>query len=275
MLRKLLKYDLLSVWRNGWGTIVVMMVCTVATTLFARVLNGMENSQSGFRNSMEVVGTLTIVLGLFCLLGCIATVGILVFWRFYKNFFTDEGYLTFTLPVKRSTLLISKMLNSAIWLIAYAVLFVLCVVAYCTFGGFKTNVAKEVFEGLLECASKCNGWQWAYTAVGTVSLASYLFLYISQFQFAIALGSSISKKAKVLSTVCVLLVTELVCSFLMPGGLGEVALSTREMLTGYWRGDRHEMVVLIMLVLAVMRSAVGLAFTYMTLDKISRKLNIE
>ncbi len=35
--------------------------------------------------------------------------------RIYKNMFSDEGYLTFTLPVKKSSIIWSKLLTGAIW----------------------------------------------------------------------------------------------------------------------------------------------------------------
>ena len=39
----------------------------------------------------------------------------LVGFRYYSHFFTDNGYMTFTLPVKRGTLYLSKFLNAMIW----------------------------------------------------------------------------------------------------------------------------------------------------------------
>ena len=35
--------------------------------------------------------------------------------RIYKNMFSDEGYLTFTLPVKKSSIIWSKLLTGAVW----------------------------------------------------------------------------------------------------------------------------------------------------------------
>ena len=63
-----------------------------------------------------------------CVLGIsgfvIAVMGMNI-WRFYKHKFTDEGYLTFTLPVKTSHLWWSSFLSNLLWqLIAYGVVWV-------------------------------------------------------------------------------------------------------------------------------------------------------
>ena len=51
--------------------------------------------------------------------------------RIYKNLFSDEGYLTFTLPVKNSAAVSSKILTGAIWtLISYAAIFIMLLLPY-------------------------------------------------------------------------------------------------------------------------------------------------
>ena len=57
---------------------------------------------------------------------------------FYRNFLTDEGYLTFTLPVKVSTLVISKQINGIIW----TVLSVLVLLG-AMFGMFSSEILEE------------------------------------------------------------------------------------------------------------------------------------
>lgn len=51
--------------------------------------------------------------------------------RIYKNLFSDEGYLTFTLPVKNQAVVSSKILTGAIWtLISYAAIFIMLLLPY-------------------------------------------------------------------------------------------------------------------------------------------------
>ena len=45
--------------------------------------------------------------------------------RFYVNVYGDEGYLTLTLPVKRSYIILSKLIVGMCWLIAQVVVIIL------------------------------------------------------------------------------------------------------------------------------------------------------
>ena len=49
-------------------------------------------------------------------------------WRFYKNLFTDEGYLTLTLPVTPNQHLLSKLISGIIWMLFDSAALILCIV---------------------------------------------------------------------------------------------------------------------------------------------------
>lgn len=57
----------------------------------------------------------------------VATV-ILIIYRFYKSMVTEEGYLTHTLPVAPTTLILSKMLIAAFWSVAGVLVIILALV---------------------------------------------------------------------------------------------------------------------------------------------------
>lgn len=50
-----------------------------------------------------------------------AITALLMIYRFYKNYMTDEGYLMFTLPVNRHQLIWSKLLSALLYTAASAV----------------------------------------------------------------------------------------------------------------------------------------------------------
>ncbi|MBO5744227.1 MAG: hypothetical protein J6R60_00400 [Clostridia bacterium] len=111
MLRKILKYDLKYVFKYWW----ILAVTSVPLS----VVGGIS-----FNNMISAAENPNVILMLLSFLGFMAfTLGIsaiaignefFIGERFYRNFFSDEGYLTFTLPVKRSTLLNSKILMALI-----------------------------------------------------------------------------------------------------------------------------------------------------------------
>ena len=64
---------------------------------------------------VDLFASLTVLTYIICLAALSLCVTLCTVIRFYKNFFTDEGYLMFTLPVKTSDLILSKTLVAVIW----------------------------------------------------------------------------------------------------------------------------------------------------------------
>ena len=58
------------------------------------------------------------IAALFAVVAFCVVSTILVYVRFFKNFFSDEGYLTFSFPVPRRTLYLAKTVNAFIWNLA-------------------------------------------------------------------------------------------------------------------------------------------------------------
>ena len=78
----------------------------------SRASFGSSPSASVLRGTIALMDEYS--LSLFSLLGLLISIGcifliyssmwvtfFLTYWRYYKNLFSDEGYLTFTLPVSR------------------------------------------------------------------------------------------------------------------------------------------------------------------------------
>ena len=104
MLAKCLKYDLKSVFRFWWiGAAVVLGTACSSSAMFRLISVGFEDD---FFVAMLMM--LSMLAWGFSLAGFVILSELLVYFRYYRNFFTDEGYLTFTLPVSRKTLLLSK-----------------------------------------------------------------------------------------------------------------------------------------------------------------------
>ena len=66
---------------------------------------------------LTMFGGLAVVGAFFAIMAYLIGVEILLIYRFYKHHFSDEGYLTFTLPVSTHQILLSSILNIAIWLL--------------------------------------------------------------------------------------------------------------------------------------------------------------
>lgn len=118
MLGKLLKHEWKCTWRVGG----MMLLGLVLVSLFgwisfqAPMWQSMANDSnySGF-SMWDLFSVGTLIMYIIMLIGL--NYGIIIYMgvRFYKTMYTDEGYLTHTLPVSKHQILISKILNSGLW----------------------------------------------------------------------------------------------------------------------------------------------------------------
>lgn len=180
MLRKLVKYDLkysfkLFLMVHG----IYLLICILLRLL---VMNQLD-----FSKPEEVLVppiTLILILEIFLLSAVSLTTSLLIALRFYRNLFSREGYLTWTLPASSSEHLLAKFCSG--YLIAAAD------IAFIAAGILILATGSNVAEAYRQIAPDIND------ALGT-SLSVYatrLFLFsllftfttVIQIYFCIALG---------------------------------------------------------------------------------------
>lgn len=128
MLGKLMAYELRALWKPAVVMLAVMVVagaagigCLGATQMLSEV----ARSGSG-AVAAPMSGNATVALfmaALFCgfLVGAaVAAFYVFVAMRFYRTMFTDEGYLTLTLPVRAGTLIMAKFWVAYLLLAAFS-----------------------------------------------------------------------------------------------------------------------------------------------------------
>ena len=103
MLRKLIKYDMKALNRF---LIIVHAFLILAAILGRIFITSRAGSGSGEWNATILV--LGFALCFLLLTGATYTTAIVAAVRFYRNMFSDEGYLTHTLPVSTDTLLLRR-----------------------------------------------------------------------------------------------------------------------------------------------------------------------
>lgn len=106
MLTKLLKYDLKSLYKIALPTYIIALLTGILYRIFYFLSNKI--------NILNIpYGLITILF--FTIVICLPLVTfIAASIRFYQNIIKDEGYLMNTLPVKKSILILSKVLSSII-----------------------------------------------------------------------------------------------------------------------------------------------------------------
>lgn len=113
---------------------------------------------------------------------------ILIVIRYYKNLYTDEGYLTFTLPATRGQLLFSKGLIAFVWSLLDFIAVVigsaiLILIPTITDNSNEILASMEVALGMDPVL-----FFWATLAMGVVSFLGSIALYY----FCISLGQLLS-----------------------------------------------------------------------------------
>lgn len=213
MLGKLFKYDMRQISK----IMLPFMILVFGTTILgsAALKIGREVSASFTSNII----TNTFCVSLFCLFGIsvlalFAYAVMAVFLsvsRYYKHLFTDEGYLTFTLPVKSSTLIFSKLWATLLWFLLSVAVVIACIFVYVTFGGAPLGkfMNTEFYDGLwyvvwsgLKLLFSGLPVSYLFNVIETfaLGLASLVYSILTMF-LAITIGSLIAKKHKILASI--------------------------------------------------------------------------
>jgi hypothetical protein len=274
MLKKVLKYDCRTLFRIWW----IAAVVTVAMSVLGGFAQTVYQREGRVPEIITVTAGMAMFFAYLCMVLLVILSEVLVFMRYYRNFFTDEGYLTFTLPVKRETLLNSKILSGlalmaasgGVCILGNFLMFFISDFELFRTGEYFRNVA-SVFR---EIPVEIRGYLLVYLLealliLGLLLILSLLFLYC-----CITFGSMIVKKGKLLASIGIYFGAHSIFSFnsqlLTIFGTASI---------GVWMDDLSldatpKIVILLLLAIILLLavfSALIYAFTYWMLG---RKLNL-
>lgn len=222
MLKKLLKYE----FKSTAKTIIPLLLGTLALSVLSAILisiniRNIDSTSENYVSSNALI-TLFTTLAVFSVIAIFAASMVLViflFARYYRNFFGDEGYLTFTLPAEPRTHLASKFIVGFTWTIIGSIV---VFVAGCIIVFFGTASSGEIFNinlynGILEVITALREY------IGTSDFILYIIEFILAMLFsacfkllliylAITLGSTVAKKHKILASIGFFLAINMVVS---------------------------------------------------------------
>lgn len=277
MLKKLLKYDLKFIFKYWWIAAVVTIGASVLAGFCMRLLDYSDNRRelpALVLSSASSMITLTIVV--FIAFSILST--ILIFIRFYSNFFSDEGYLTFTLPVKRSSLITSKIISASFTQIATSFLIVFGVCLMFIIAFWENFWSKEFWAGLgeiLEYYFKDNTFYRIMYILEAIALYVTSIAFSTMFLFTcITFASIITKKARVITAIGIYFGINMLVSFVIQ----IFALFGISTLVGYFKNLSSsiiEPVICLTLFVGVLFFVI-IAFALYTLHyyMLDRKLNL-
>ena len=162
MLRKLLKHEFKALSKTVVLIIVLVLATSIASALITRLTSGLFSNGNIGSSFISGIFFMISVIGMFALVAITFITMILVIYRYYTNFFKDEGYLTFTLPVPTSSLYNAKIISGATMLIASAIIgifgitFATMILAGDSNSFLNWEIINIVFESIKNMFVNCN-----------------------------------------------------------------------------------------------------------------------
>lgn len=168
MVKKLFKHEIASYKR----IILPMHLILVAIAIVSRVVQLFDDNSTTYN---IIFGSTTTIFVIACIV-CVVLTIIYCIKRFYTNFFSHEGYLTFTLPVSTTQHLLTKV-TVAVMVQLFSIVMILVACCTITFG----DVCVEVFKAIGYIIGDI------YNEVGINLIFHFIEIF---FCLIVALGSS-------------------------------------------------------------------------------------
>lgn len=206
MLKKLLKYDMKSMVHLLVPLSIAVVGTTIAGTAALRIMQTIDNTKNAswiLTSALALIFVSTIL----ALLAFSVFSEILIMYRYYTHLFTDEGYLTFTLPVKTSSILNSKLINALIWSVYTVLVVFFCIFLYVIFGTaeeglINSKIFTEIKNALELLTQTYSAWVILKYIVEIVVIFIISLLYgVLSIYLALTIGSIIAKKHKILAAI--------------------------------------------------------------------------
>ncbi len=187
MLKKLLKYDMrpmIKLWRV---LAIIIPILAITGALDVRFMNSINESTNP---ALAVLFSMFSVVYIELVIFAIFAVGIvnMVFLarRTASDFFSDRGQLTFTLPVDRDDLYMSKFLNSLIWNSVASAALVLTLIVFALLAPEAENgyISTDVFDWIADTVKnsfKSDGIMFVF------KLICYITIFVELNFFSVVL----------------------------------------------------------------------------------------
>ncbi len=208
MFAKLLKYE----WKAsakvfGVLTLAALGMGVLATVILRVLVNYGDNiaaTDSPLVLTLVAMGMMLVVSFLAIVLYGVG-VQLLLLYRFYKNKFTDEGYLTFTLPVSSHQIFLSSLVNMLAWTVISMAVMVGELILILLFGtATDTVVNPNILSGFGQLADSFSSF--IREVFGNASYAASILLQVVSVvsgvitcMTSITLGAVVAKKHKILA----------------------------------------------------------------------------
>lgn len=229
MLGKLLKYEWKSSGKitlllNAYIVLITVLgLIVIKSGFFYKVMPGEPASQDAF-SIQATIGALLIGAYFVSIIAVAAAVILFQVFRFYKNYYTDEGYLMHTLPVSSVQLILSKgLFATAVTLITGIVItlsgfFIL----FTASGPAEQQEFLQAVQTLIPSAAKEFGWPPAGVVLYMIVLAVLSCIHsILAFYASLSIGQRFTRHKIIGSIIAYAIlnmaeqIVSLICMFII------------------------------------------------------------
>lgn len=150
MLKTLLKYE----WKDTWLLCatcngIALVLSLIGAAILVMGVNSFSGHQSDTAQAFMGMGmAFYYVIYFMSVLGVAFVMRYFFFYRYYKNLFTDQGYLMHTLPVNTVDLLNAKLIIAIVWQYITAIVIGVCVVVL--IGSFTVSLGDFTMKDLMD-----------------------------------------------------------------------------------------------------------------------------
>lgn len=206
MFAKLLKHD----FKSTWGVIGLLCLVSLGAGILGggamRYLVWIEGRGGEEMTVPTVLCILTMIVSILFIAVCGVGALFALIWRFYKSRFTDEGYLTFTLPVTSHQILLSSMVNSALNMLIVGITTFVSVMVLMLFGfsaldGFWTDFWEAIAGVIQDIAKSLTGREIGYLLQMLFAAIATFACELAVLMLSVTIGALAAKKHKILAAV--------------------------------------------------------------------------
>ena len=226
MFAKLLKHEMKATAGSiGLLSLAALVMGVLGGFMMRHIVNAAGQQQ------FDKLSGILILLYVFVFFGLFAyALGSELFlaYQFYKRKFTDEGYLTFTLPAHSWQIFLSSMVNIMVWTLIIGLVTALAIGAILLIGIVGTPVWQELSGHGLQFPDMADVMAEFHPLVILYSIAQYVSSTVIMMT-CITLGSVLAKKHKILASIGVYYGWSLVMGVITTQLLGDVLYMATEL----------------------------------------------
>ena len=197
MLKKLLKHEWRRLWKVPTALLVILQIFAFLSGLWF-MAPVWESQVAGLSLLVGLVWTMFFI----AVIGVGLAINIYLALQFYRSMYSDEGYLTHTLPVSSGQLLFAKSLVMVVWAVISVLGVILSVLIFgftgilCYFSGIDWGVViSDIRIGFNELIQDLGVWEikWVHILTSLIGVLISLCYSTALIVSSITIGQLVRK----------------------------------------------------------------------------------